>query len=270
VKHFILPLIYVIFLLIDYFSQNDDKPIVQMLLIGFVFFQAVLYVTFSFLKIRKHKKKVLLFSSDTNEIDLNWLEYIIISMLTIVVIILLYNVFLDFATPNFFMNFTFLLVIFMIAYNALKQKEIYPLDVKQRNELILIDENTQPIGVKRKIISDENLMDIKLKLNKIMSLEKPYLESSLNLIKLAELMQITPHQLSYAINKGFNENFFEYVNKFRVEEAKKLLITNEKENSTILAIAFESGFNSKTAFNATFKKLTNKTPSEFKKSSSEL
>ncbi|WP_449397875.1 helix-turn-helix domain-containing protein [Chryseobacterium wanjuense] len=67
------------------------------------------------------------------------------------------------------------------------------------------------------------------------------------------------------INAGFQKNFFQYVNEYRIEHAKKLLKDNSKNKLSILGIAYESGFNSKTSFNTTFKKLTNQTPSEFKK-----
>lgn len=97
-----------------------------------------------------------------------------------------------------------------------------------------------------------------------METRKPYLDSELNLIRLAEMLSVSTHHLSYVINTGFEKNFFQYVNEFRVEQAKKLLKeTNSK--LSILGIAYESGFNSKTSFNTTFKKLTGQTPSEFRK-----
>ncbi len=157
-----------------------------------------------------------------------------------------------------------------MAYYSLKQKEIYPLDKNQRSQLISINEEGQIADTKRKIVSDENLAVIKNQLNVLMIEEKPYLDSELNLIKLANLVAVTPHQLSYVINTGFQKNFFEFVNKYRVEKAKELLINNENNHLSILGIAFESGFNSKTSFNTTFKKMESQTPSEFKKTGSNL
>ncbi|MDO8896190.1 MAG: helix-turn-helix domain-containing protein, partial [Bacteroidales bacterium] len=68
----------------------------------------------------------------------------------------------------------------------------------------------------------------------------------------------------------YNQNFYGYINKFRVEKSKKLLTDKELDKYSIIGIAFESGFNSKTAFNTAFKKITGQTPSEFKKRSSGL
>jgi AraC-like DNA-binding protein len=71
--------------------------------------------------------------------------------------------------------------------------------------------------------------------------------------------------MSYLINSGFGENFFQFINKYRVERAKELLNIDKLSKYSILGIAFESGFNSKTTFNTTFKKFTNQTPSEYLK-----
>ncbi|WP_276876504.1 helix-turn-helix domain-containing protein [Chryseobacterium joostei] len=98
-----------------------------------------------------------------------------------------------------------------------------------------------------------------------METEKPYLDGDLNLLKLSDRVQINAHQLSYLLNNGFQENFFYFVNKYRVEHAKKMLIDDSFQKLSILGIAFESGFNSKTAFNTIFKKMTDMTPSEFRK-----
>lgn len=89
-----------------------------------------------------------------------------------------------------------------------------------------------------------------------------YLDSELTLQKLAGRVGVTPHQLSEYINKHFDKNFTAFINQHRVTKAKELLLS--KNNFTIEAIAFEVGFNSKSAFNAAFRKLESMSPSEFK------
>jgi AraC-like DNA-binding protein len=59
-------------------------------------------------------------------------------------------------------------------------------------------------------------------------------------------------------------NFFEFINKYRIEEAKKFLLDKEKAYLTIAAISFEAGFNSVSSFNTVFKKMVKMTPSQFK------
>ena len=84
-------------------------------------------------------------------------------------------------------------------------------------------------------------------------------------------MRLKKNAVSPALpNNGFNQNFYGFINKFRVEKSKKLLADKELDKYSIIGIAFESGFNSKTSFNTTFKKLTGQTPSEFKRTCSNL
>ncbi|MFW5687842.1 MAG: helix-turn-helix domain-containing protein, partial [Bacteroidota bacterium] len=117
---------------------------------------------------------------------------------------------------------------------------------------------------------DDKLVEIKARLHDLITKEELYLDSELNLGKLAKKLDISSHQLSYVINNGFNQNFYGFINKFRVEKAKKLLAGEATDKYSIIGIAYESGFNSKTAFNTTFKKITGLTPSEFIKTSSGL
>jgi AraC-like DNA-binding protein len=98
-----------------------------------------------------------------------------------------------------------------------------------------------------------------------MEKEKLYLDGDLTLQKLAQRLAIPPHHLSQIINERLNQNFFDFVNSYRVEEAKKRLIDPSEKHYSIIAIAGEVGFNSKSAFNSVFKKYVNMTPSEWRK-----
>jgi AraC-like DNA-binding protein len=103
------------------------------------------------------------------------------------------------------------------------------------------------------------------KLLGLMERERPYTDGSLTLSKLAAKLSVTPHHLSQVINERLNQNFFDFVNTYRVEEAKRQLLADTKKHYSLLAIAEAVGFNSKSAFNAAFKKQTDMTPSDFKK-----
>jgi AraC-like DNA-binding protein len=85
--------------------------------------------------------------------------------------------------------------------------------------------------------------------------------------KLAERLGISPHHLSQVINERLNQNFFDFVNQYRVGEAKRQLLDAKKKHYSIMAIAGDVGFNSKSAFNAAFKKHANVTPSEWRRTS---
>ncbi|MBN1596721.1 MAG: AraC family transcriptional regulator [Bacteroidales bacterium] len=97
-----------------------------------------------------------------------------------------------------------------------------------------------------------------------MNHHKPYLIPEITLAGLSNMTSIPQRSLSEVINKGFQQNFFEFINSFRIEEAKKLIGSSVDNNKTILEILYEVGFNNKSVFNASFKKLTGKTPTEYR------
>lgn len=99
----------------------------------------------------------------------------------------------------------------------------------------------------------------------LMNTEKPYLDGDLTLQKLAKALAISPHHLSQTINEQLSQNFIDFINTYRIEEAKRMLLDPAKKHYSILAVSEEVGFNSKSAFNTAFKKHVKMTPSEFRK-----
>lgn len=102
------------------------------------------------------------------------------------------------------------------------------------------------------------------KLLQAMESDEIYKEGSIRLKDLAEQLEIPSHHLSQVINDKLGQNFFEFINSYRVKEARKLLKDPENKNLTILHVAFESGFNNKTSFNRAFKEEIGITPSKFR------
>ena len=94
---------------------------------------------------------------------------------------------------------------------------------------------------------------------------RPWLEPDLTLEQLAAQLKLRPKALSQAINEGLGQNFFEFINTYRIEEAKRLLTNPPDRKITVLEVLYQVGFNSKSSFNTVFKKKTGLTPSEFKK-----
>jgi AraC-like DNA-binding protein len=98
-----------------------------------------------------------------------------------------------------------------------------------------------------------------------MEKEKMYLDNDLNLPTIAEKLCISIHEASFLINETVGDNFYNFINKYRIEEAKRLLASTKIEQLNILGIAFASGFNSKTTFNTTFKRIVGISPSQYSK-----
>lgn len=104
--------------------------------------------------------------------------------------------------------------------------------------------------------------ELKEQLVKLMEEEKVYRQNSIKLETIANRLGTTRHNASQVINEHFGLNFFELINKFRVEEAMELLKDN-KDNLNIIDIAYEVGYNNKVTFNKSFKRFSNLTPSQF-------
>jgi len=119
---------------------------------------------------------------------------------------------------------------------------------------------------KKPLVSPELLPEYRQRLTALMSKEMPYLNPDLTLRDLAEMLQIPPNQLSQVLNKGFEQNFAEFINSYRIEAFKSKVEDPKKRHLTIIAIAYESGFNSKTVFNTFFKKVMGQTPRAYWKS----
>lgn len=95
--------------------------------------------------------------------------------------------------------------------------------------------------------------------------EKPFLDADINMEMLAKRLSLPERTFSRILNQHFGKNFFEFINEYRVEEAKRLLVMPEKKHLNMLDVLAESGFSSKSTFNAIFKQYTGKTPSEYRR-----
>ena len=93
--------------------------------------------------------------------------------------------------------------------------------------------------------------------------EAYYTESTLSLNELAQKLDISPNYLSQIINEKEGKNFFDFINAFRVAEFKRLIAIQKNQQYTLLALAYDCGFNSKSSFNRSFKKHTGLTPSQY-------
>lgn len=114
-------------------------------------------------------------------------------------------------------------------------------------------------------LTNQYSQELKRQLESLMEKDKPYLNPELRLDELSDLIGISRHHMSQVINEHFHQNFFDFVNTYRVEESKKL-IADKGKKINLSEVGFDAGFNNTVSFNLSFKKNTGITPSQYRRS----
>jgi AraC-like DNA-binding protein len=220
--------------------------------------QILVYFIIDFIILKNYRREIRQQYSSVNNINLSWLSFIlyafIIAWFSSVTVFVSRNYFWNILDQLVFLNFfAFFLFFNYIFYKGLAHPEIFS-GVEEK-----------PKYVSSKLTTDEAESYL-VRLNTFMDKEKPYLNPTLTLKELSTELSIPSRYLSQIINEHMQSNFYDYISKYRIEEAKKLL-SDLSCDKTVLEILYEVGFNSKSSFNTAFKKFTGITPSRFKKES---
>ena len=131
--------------------------------------------------------------------------------------------------------------------------------------LFKIDLGADQIKKKKALLDEDTIATYSSILLNHLNKQESYLDSNLSLRSLAEELDIHPNQLSWLLNESLGKNFNEFINHYRIENFKTLSKDPKNSNVTIMGLAYDSGFNSKTVFNTYFKKETGLTPKQFLK-----
>lgn len=158
-------------------------------------------------------------------------------------------------------NYLFLqLSIFLVSTNVIV---LFILNLLYPNFETAIVDVVLKEKLRRSHLSNIDSENLNIALSNLLNTQEIYTDEQLSLENLASLVNVSTHQLSEFINTHYNKNYSLFINEYRVNKAQKLLL--EKPEFTILAIAYEVGFKSKSSFNEAFLKITGITPSQFKK-----
>jgi len=226
-------------------------------IIGFLNLQTLVYLIAALLVLNNYRSEIKKVYSTVERINLSWLNFILFGYILIWCIDLAnFIIIMVSGTSLLILNITDLILIFIFAnvivYKGLKQPEIYAgIEDKPKYE-------SSPL-------TEADIEQYLKKMTAYMQSEKPYLNPSLTITNLSKKLSIPSRQLSQVINQSLNKNFFDFVNSYRIEEAKRYLSDYSNNRKTVLEILYEVGFNSKSSFNNVFKKHTGMTPTEFKR-----
>jgi AraC-like DNA-binding protein len=219
-------------------------------------FQSLPYLVLTVSMFRAHNRRIKDSSSPTGRLNLLWLRIFVVMILITSAAGLLRFMFSFRAESMLLVPLCFSIMVYVAGYMALKHPEA----------LAGVDESAPLKKYEKSNLTPERAEAYLTKLLHVMKTERPYIDGDLTLQKLADRLSIPVNHLSQIINERLGQNFFDFINSYRVKEAQELLIDAAKKHYTVIAIAEEVGFSSKSAFNAVFKKHVNMTPSEFRRS----
>jgi AraC-like DNA-binding protein len=225
--------------------------------------QLLVYWVLAFNTLRRHQKHLLLIASDTVPANLKWLKCLLLSIGGMLVLFFA-SIFFGLQISPIFIAAGYLLGGLATFYYSLAQKEIFPFEVselKAINEVIVeVDAQLKPV---KQRLADEQAQQMRTRLESLMTGEKLYLDNELSLPQLADAIGASIHDLSFLLNEKIGLNFFQFVNAYRIEEAKQIMLSDKYKHLNILGIAYSAGFSSKTTFNTVFKAQTGMSPGAF-------
>lgn len=232
----------------------------------------LIYVFLTIHIVRVFNDKIKNSFSNIDRINLNWLLHLTVGLIVvwgIVVIGYIVNALSDSDVKMDYLIYTAAsILIYSIGYLSLRQPQILePISPSKDSKLAPANERTISgrTSYQKSGLTETEAQNHLKNLLQIMETEKPYLNSELTLRELAEKLSMSTHNLSEILNARLNQNFYDFINRYRVEEVKRRLANKESERFSLIAIAFDSGFNSKSTFNTIFKKHTGITPSQYRK-----
>ena len=252
----------------------DQPELFNIVLLGSV----PLYVIWSYLLLNTFRQRILNNYSTVDKINLNWLRYLIYGMGMVWLIVILVYISLKIGGVGenhdvrhlIFIAIT--IFVYAIGYFGLKQTTIFSdrehLDgelAQSETEEKQTDTISDEKKYKKPSLKEPEASKVLSQLQAYMESGKPHLNDQLTLPDVATQLKISVNHLSQIINELCQQNFFDFVNSYRVKEVKQKMLDPKNEIYSLLSIAHDCGFGSKSTFNRIFKNHTGQTPTQYKK-----
>ncbi len=266
---------FVVFFVLTFILLNNN--IFQKILSISGAVSGMLYCLLTLFYTRKHEWKIIDLYSNTEGISLGWLNKLLIGIVLVWISVFILIVTKQVFQASINLHWFFVLIPFCISYigyHGLKQQIIFQETSLTENNLKLktqkIPDNTVTVNnhhssYKKSGLSEQDMKRVFNTLEHFMKTDKLYLIPNLNLRDLANKTQMPQHHITQTLNSFAKKSFYDYINAYRVNEFIDKLEKGEADNFSLLGIAFDCGFNSKSTFNRIFKKTTGFSPSEYKK-----
>ncbi len=222
------------------------------------------YNIWALILINNYRKKLKLNFSSIERIDLDWLRILVWASIVIYFlnsILFVIDMVFQFATYHYLMLLTYSfasIYIFFLGYFGLQQGNVF---ISNRFYIEVEQDRIETAGTPPERTDDEN--DFVNTLLIFMENKQPYLDPEITVLKLSDQLSVKPEYLSEVLNKKLNQNFFDFINKYRIEEFKIQSIAESNRHLSIIGIAHNCGFNSKAAFYRAFNKFERTTPSAY-------
>ncbi|WP_394972338.1 helix-turn-helix domain-containing protein [uncultured Croceitalea sp.] len=244
----IIPSLSIVIILGIVYPYLDNRKLWTTFLVKGIYFQWLLYILLTGFQLKYLLKKIASKSTKLNEVEV-WLLSIFAG---VSIIWLSYNIasYTSYIVGALSFSFVFYLLVLLWLFKRNKNSLFFEKKEKYENKKI-------------------DTVEVKLIIEKLTVIkgEKLFKNPNLKLSDIANQLNISSHQLSQLLNDNLGKSFSLFINEFRIEEAKQLLISSEAY--TIETIGYDCGFNSKSTFFTTFKKITGTTPAKYKKEKSQ-
>ncbi|MGD0756586.1 MAG: AraC family transcriptional regulator [Bacteroidales bacterium] len=229
------------------------------------FLSITIYSALAFIEIKRHQANLKnLVSYTSGVITLNWLKIISISFYAAYFILFILgglNMIGNYIPFDPYLVIFVFIAIFSFAYSfyAIRQPVIFGQEVKSDN-----NDKKEPGKYIKSGLKNDQAEDYLKELISFMERNKPYLDRDLSIHELSDMTDIPRHYITQVLNENYKKNFFTFINEYRVREVIERFSDQKFDHYTILAIAFDAGFNSKSTFNTIFKSQIGITPSKYR------
>lgn len=235
----------------------------------------ILYLVYTFRLLHKHESTIEdYFSSHSEKYNLKWVKYLHAFFSVVFLIIILMGVtkiHYAYDQPGLIqhiLNICFLAFTYAVSLFGFRQGYIYEGKVVQylsQSPTPVVDEKEETPKYEKSGLKENTAYRYLNKITDYMISHQPWRNSDLTIQVLSDQLEIPKHHITQTINSQSGKNFYQFVNEYRLEAVKKMLVDAAFDHWSILGIALECGFNSKSSFNTFFKQQTGVTPSEYRK-----